>query len=77
MLPLGSTFSPVEPDLETYNKLFGSLNDKISYVFKNYGLDETLMEVKETILGTTFLEDLRYTDEKLPFLERIMDPLSS
>lgn len=73
--PLGSS-SSAEPDLFRYNNLFSSLNDSISNVFKNYDLEEPVMEVKNIILNNTFVEDLKWSNNRKPFLEKLIDPLS-
>jgi len=59
-----------------YNNLYESLNDSISYVFKNYDLEEPIQQMKSIILNATFVEDLLWTNNRKPFLEKAIEPLS-
>jgi len=78
LLPMGSAapLGSSQPDMFRYNNLYESLNDSISYVFKNYDLEEPIQQMKSIILNATFVEDLLWTNNRKPFLEKAIEPLS-
>ena len=70
--PLGSTAQ----DMFRYNNLYDSLNASVSSVFKKYDLEEPIQQMKSIILNATFVEDLFWTNDRKPFLEKAIEPIS-